>query len=94
MAPRRTTPNASTNRAGNGATLTHEERLEVIRRPFPQVRILGRSYLWAGTLIERDPFGRNGQTRKRGRGRYDEVAELANEGLTVTLDELVALSEV
>lgn len=52
----------------------HENRLVAINAPLPRVRVLGRSYLWSGVLVEREnPFWTlEGKERLPGPGgRYD-----------------------
>jgi hypothetical protein len=41
----------TTNRA---TALTHVERQKLVNKPFPQIRHLGRSYLWGGVQIVRE----------------------------------------
>lgn len=92
MAEREQISRASTRHASANPTrpLNHEERVRIINKPFPQIRVFSRSYLWAGTLIERDPLSLSsttkGRTRAKSRSTYDDA-------FTITIDELVALSE-
>lgn len=36
--------------------MTHEERLALINKPFPQVTRHQISYPWAGTIVNQNPF--------------------------------------